>query len=161
MTPAAPDASAAAGMGRDGRRLPGALAADTEANAGRGASELLCGLRGGTCRRRGLPVIGSRLAGRWSPKWATPGSALWLCGLTLTFPTVPLPPPRASRSFDSTGNQTEVAECLTEMETILRNSDQPLLGWDTLGVQNQALNLHSMQLSRTGEGEPVNIFCLC
>lgn len=71
----------AAGVGEG---VAGALAADTEAKA-RERGGLLCGLRG-ACRRQGLPMIGSRPAGRWSPKWATPGSALWLCGLTLTSP---------------------------------------------------------------------------
>lgn len=72
MTPAAADANTAAGVGegrKDVARGPGCR----HRGQGRGASELLCGLRGGTCRRQGLPVIGSRPAGRWSPKWATPG----------------------------------------------------------------------------------------
>lgn len=76
------------GWGRNRRLLPGALAAGTEAT---GACGRLCGLRGGACRRQALPVIGSRPAGRWSPKWATPGSALWLCRLTLTSPAAPEP----------------------------------------------------------------------
>ena len=38
-------------------------------------------------KRQGLPGIGScQPAGRWSPKWATPGSALWICTLTLPSP---------------------------------------------------------------------------
>ena len=63
--------------------------------------------------RRQASWIGScKPAGRWSPKWATPGSALWICTLTL-------PSPEALRLWFlmTLTWPTDVAESLTELWT--------------------------------------------
>ena len=63
--------------------------------------------------RRQASWIGScKPAGRWSPKWATPGSALWICTLTL------LSPEALRLWFLMTLTwPTDVAESLTELWT--------------------------------------------
>lgn len=86
------NANAPAGDGHGGGlNLPGwsPLAGDRGQGRGIWAAPSCVGWEE-PARRQGLLGIGScGPAGRWSPKWATSGSALWICTLTLPSPVTP------------------------------------------------------------------------